>query len=472
MSDSIRPDFLDVPLLFPEEIRRPLGAMPHLLTDLFGNTISVRDPDSLPAEAVELRIGDLPVARLQAPDAFRELLKDLLEGTIALERRSIWSACELENKRMITADLESLLDLSETEQTPFESQLNQILRLLRSHIWAEVATIFVIFDGVTLERLVSGGSQPDDLGLVLAAETAAARKSLFRSESPPLEPGGGSSLRNVFAHPLLHGQSLVGVLCLGNRIGGEFTQGDTETAAMFCNVASHIIQKHVFKERMKSFERESGQLGKYLSTKVAKSVKSSSQLQLGGVEKNVICLFADIRGYTSITEGTSPETLVKLLNFHFERMHAVIEKYEGTLDKIVGDLIMAVWNVPDDQPEPELQAMKAAIQMQKEMIRVVAPEWARNGVEKVGMGIGLNAGPALVGNLGSSRFMNYTVVGDAVNTAQRLESKAQAGEIWVAEEIYPLLAGKVEKPSRKASAIRLKGKEKTINAYVYRPLAP
>lgn len=132
---------------------------------------------------------------------------------------------------------------------------------------------------------------------------------------------------------------------------------------------------------------------------------------------------------------------------------------------------MAVWNIPHDQPEPELFSMKAAIEMQKEMIRTVAPEWAKHGVAKVGMGIGVNGGIALAGNLGSSNFMNYTVIGDAINTAQRLEAKAQAGEIWMAEEMYEYVKGKIEKPMRKESAIRLKGKDKAINAYVYRPLS-
>jgi adenylate cyclase len=204
---------------------------------------------------------------------------------------------------------------------------------------------------------------------------------------------------------------------------------------------------------------------------VVNSVKSRDQLELGGSEKKVVCLFSDIRGYTSISQGLPPATLVKLLNFHFEKMHAVIEKHEGTLDKIVGDLIMAVWNMPNDQPEPELLAMKAAIEMQKEMIRAVIPEWQRNGVEKVGMGIGVNSGAAVVGNLGSSRFMNFTVIGDTINTTQRLEAKAGAGEIWMAEHLFPFVTGKLEKPVRKECQIRLKGKDTTIDAYVFRPLS-
>ncbi|MFV7889979.1 adenylate/guanylate cyclase domain-containing protein, partial [Enterococcus faecium] len=109
-----------------------------------------------------------------------------------------------------------------------------------------------------------------------------------------------------------------------------------------------------------------------------------------------------------------------------------------------------------------LLAMKAALAMQKEMIRTVVPEWQRHGVEKVGMGVGVNSGLALVGKLGSSRFMNYTVIGDAVNTAQRLEAKAKSGEIWMNESMYPSVHGKLEKPLRRELDIRLKGKEQTI----------
>src|SRR6185369_7303037 len=98
--------------------------------------------------------------------------------------------------------------------------------------------------------------------------------------------------------------------------------------------------------------------GKYLSSKVVKNVKDLNQIELGGIEKKVVCLFSDIRGFTALSEGCDPRTLVKLLNFHFEKMTAIIDKYEGTLDKIVGDLIMAVWNIPNDQPNPELLAMK------------------------------------------------------------------------------------------------------------------
>lgn len=478
MGTEVRPDFINIKQLFPREILDAIECQRHLLTDSFGNTISTKDADSLPEEAVELLLGERVVAKLKAEHSQRELMRNLLQGTLAIEYRALETKRILEERDLVTRDLDKLLDLSEQEETAFETLLQQVLRLLRSHVWVEKASIFGIYDGFTLEGLAGiGGTDQQNWKMTFSsvAGLAATTRKPYHTENPAADQNfrakdGVEIPRNLLCFPLLHGSTLVGVMNLSNRIGGEFSTEDLQKVERFSSVTAHLLQKHYFKKRMQSFEKTSDHLGKYLSSKVVKNVKAKEQIELGGAEKKVVCLFSDIRGYTTITEGVSATMLLKLLNFHFERMHAIIEKHEGTLDKIVGDQIMAVWNIPNDQPEPELLAMKTAIEMQKEMIRVVAPEWAKNGVERVGMGVGVNAGLALVGNLGSSRFMNYTVVGDAVNTAQRLESKAPAAEIWMAESLFPFVSGKIEKPVRKENDIRLKGKDRAIDAYVYRPL--
>jgi class 3 adenylate cyclase len=476
MNAEIKADFLDLRQLFPPEILNALKATPHLLNDNFGNALS-QSGSELPPEESIIFLGDKEIARLRAQPQLRETMARLLQSTLALEFRSMQTKLELDNRDLLTGDMDYLMDLSEVETVSFEALLQNMLRLLRSHVWVEKASVFGIYDGFTLEGLAGiGGDHQENwrMNFASVAGVAATTRRPYHTEDPASDPnfraGKEPCPRNLICYPLMHGKTLVGVMNLSNRIGGPFTDHDKSIIERFCNLSAHLLQKHYFKTKMQKFERTSDHLGKYLSSKVVSSVKSKGALQLGGEVKKVVCLFSDIRGYTSITENISPATLVQLLNFHFEKMHAIIEKYEGTLDKIVGDLIMAVWNIPNDQPEPELLAMKAAIEMQKEMIRVVAPEWAKHGVEKVGMGVGVNAGLATVGNLGSSRFMNYTVIGDAVNTAQRLESKAQAAEVWMAEALYPFVAGKLEKPARKETNIRLKGKENTIDAYVYRPL--
>lgn len=476
---EIRADFLDLKLLFPKELLTPLATVAHLLTDSFGNTVSSHQPGALPPETVEILLGGKPVARIRAAHEHRELLRDMLQGALAREHQQQLLKQTLEETTLLSSDLDRVLALSQEEDLPFEDLLGHFLRLLRSHIWVEKCSIFGIYDGFTLEGLAGVGGAEDQqswkINFSSVAGMAATTRKPYHTENPAADPNfqareGGYVPRNLLCYPLLHGPTLVGVMNLSNRIGGEFTPADRALAERFASVAAHILQKHYFKKRMQVYERTSDHLGKYLSSKVVKNVKAQGALELGGAEKKVVCLFADIRGYTTISQGLSPATLVQLLNFHFERMHAIIEKHEGTLDKIVGDLIMAVWNIPHDQPDPELLAMKTALEMQKEVVRVIGPEWAKHGVPKVGMGVGVNSGVAVAGNLGSSRFMNYTVIGDTINTAQRLESKAAAGEIWMEESLFPYVQGKIEKPLRKENDIQLKGKTVTIDAYVYRPL--
>lgn len=478
LSQEFRPDFFDLALVLPKEIKQALAQVPHELQDLFGNIISSVAVERLPSTTESLVLEGKPVASLRL-GAENRVIKDLLQCSLERELVALKARATAETERLLADDLAQLLRLSEAAELVFEDLLRHFLKVLRAHVWTERASLYGIYDGFTLEGLAGSGMGDQGswkLDFSSIAGHAATTRKPYHTENPKDDKkfqakAGGFVPRNLVCFPLLHGSTLVGVLNLSNRVGGVFSPEDFRFIEKFAGLASHILQKHYFKLRMQSFERTSDHLGKYLSSKIVKNVQDKAQVELGGAEKKVVCLFSDIRGYTSITEGISAPTLVTLLNFHFERMHAIIEKYEGTLDKIVGDLIMAVWNVPNDQPEPELQAMKAAIEMQKEMTRVVVPEWKKHGVEKVGMGIGVNSGSAVAGNLGSSRFMNYTVIGDTINTTQRLEAKAGSGEIWMAEHIYPFVSGKLEKPVRKECQIRLKGKEDAIDAYVYRPLS-
>lgn len=472
-------DFISISELLPVELKNTLGKIPHEIIDNFGHAISKQDTKKLDSTETPLILNGGIVGKIRVPSEHRMVIPGLVEATINHEFDRSQKLTQAESSEIISQDLEKLLRISELDELNFEDQLKHLLKILRSHVWTERASIFGIYDGFTLEGLAGvGGTDLQNWKLAIStlAGEAATKRKVLHTEDPKSEPSfqakTGSELpRNLVCFPLLHGKTLVGVMNLSNRVGGKFTEQDLKVIERFAYLAAHLLQKQFFKMRMQSFEKTSDHLGKYLSSKVVKNVKTLNQIELGGVEKKVVCLFSDIRGYTSITEDISAARLVELLNFHFEKMTAIIEKYEGTVDKIVGDLIMAVWNIPNDQPEPELLAMKCALEMQKEMIRSVIPEWLKHDIPKVGMGVGVNSGMALAGNLGSSRFMNYTVIGDAINTAQRLEAKAQAGEIWMADSMYEFVSGKIEKPIRKESSIRLKGKDKTIDAYVYRPLS-
>lgn len=481
----MKADFFDVKRhLADPHFAALLKIYPHKLRDLYDNILSFNGTPNENESWEESPIiveGGVTIAKLSSPAAHQTVLKQMveleLENKIALTRLKMSS----EKKEILAQDLGALLYLSENEMMGFTDLLERLMRLLRSHVLVEKVSVFGIYDGFTLEGLAAINPQGNakeswKLDSASLAGIAAATRKPYHSEDPAKDPKfqaapGANVPRNLVCHPIIHGSTLLGVLNVSNKILAAFSDEDMVVISRFAKIASHLIQKHYLKLKMESYAKDSDNLGKYLSSKIAKNVKTLDSVELGGVEKKVVCLFIDIRSFTTITEGIKPSLMIKLLNFYFERLTAVIEKHEGTVDKIVGDLIMAVWNMPHDQPNPELLAVKCAIEMQKEMRREVAPYWQEHGgVEEMGGGIGINAGTAVVGNLGSSRFMNYTVIGDTINTAQRLEAQAEAGEIWVAECIFPMVDGKVEKPIRIQRGIHLKGKEQTVNAYVFKPL--
>lgn len=479
--DSLKPDFLDFHLLLEEGLGTFLSKIPHELIDSFGSKISIAHEADISTDWIPLRPwGGQELLRLRTSEAMKHILPDVVQSAIAGAADRLETKLLAERELLVARDVSAATDPA-LAHLPIGERIPILLRRLQSHLPVESASVFGLADGFTLEgvagvergtgeKLVGGNWKID---LLAAAGVAASTKKAYWSDDPksdPNIPAKGTPPRNLVCYPLLHGEHLVGVLNLVNRMGAPFSTQDEKIVAPFARATALLMRNYYLALQLQLSARTTDHLGKYLSKKVAKSVKGQSELELGGAEKKVVVLFADIRSFTTITEGIDAPTLVNLLNFFYEKMTAVIEKHEGTVDKIVGDMLMAVWNIPNDQPNPELLAMKAALDMQKEMAKSVQAEWARHGVAKVMMGVGVNAGMAVAGNLGSSRFMNYTVVGDTINTAQRIQSKAGGGEVWMAESIYPLVAGQIERPIRKEVDIKMKGKEQTISAYVYKPL--
>ena len=476
---KILPDFFDPALILGPSLIEGIGKIPHSLQDNYGRVLSSAGTLDSDAKTSDIFFEQVPLLKLTASDAHLSMLTDILNAQLKHQQQSLAVRVELSRAQILAGDLDRILKSSEFN-LPVEDQLKLFLEYLRNHLWVERASVFGILDGYTLDGLAGlGGTVASDWRITFSsiAGIAATSRKPYVSEDTSRDPNfksktPGDVPRNLISWPVIHGETLLGVLNVSNKVTGAFTSDDMIIIERFVRVLAHLLQKNYFKTQMETYEKTSDQLGKYLSSKVVKQVsKSEEKQELGGIEKKVVCLFSDIRGYTTITEGISASLLVQLLNIYFDSMTAVIEKNEGTVDKIVGDLIMAVWNIPNDQPEPELLAMMAAISMQKEMVRTVAPAWAKHGVAKVGIGIGVNSGLAVVGNLGSKRFMNYTCIGDSINTSQRLEAKARAGEIWMAEHLFEYVNGKIEKPQRKETDIKLKGKDAAISAYVYHPLS-
>jgi adenylate cyclase len=184
-------------------------------------------------------------------------------------------------------------------------------------------------------------------------------------------------------------------------------------------------------------------LGSYLSEKVLAEVLSHPEgVKLGGTKKEITILFSDIRGFTRYCDERDPQEVVEVLNEYLEVMSEVIIKYDGTIDKYIGDAIMAFWGAPQDQPDHAQRAVCAAVEMRYALANF---KTKRVGVDRetFDCGIGVHTGDALVGNMGSTRFKNYTVIGSNVNLAARLEAltKRFTSPIIISEETRKQIKG-------------------------------
>lgn len=165
---------------------------------------------------------------------------------------------------------------------------------------------------------------------------------------------------------------------------------------------------------------------------VTQMLENPDSFKLGGVNQTITILFADIRGFTSISEHAAPEKIVSLLNRYFSAMTDIIFAHGGTLDKYLGDGLMALFGAPTTTPEDAANALNAAVAMQRRLLGINT-ELRQEGLSEVGVGIGLHTGDAIVGYIGSERRSEYTAIGDAVNTASRLESNAKGGQILISD---------------------------------------
>jgi adenylate cyclase len=208
-----------------------------------------------------------------------------------------------------------------------------------------------------------------------------------------------------------------------------------------------------------------GVFSHYLSPEVIdRIIDNPSLLRLGGERREVTSFFSDVAGFTAISEALSPEDLVNFLNEYLSEMTEIILQSGGTLDKYEGDAIIAFWNAPLDQPDHALRACRAALRCQARLAEL-GSRFREKAGRPVTMRIGLNSGPAVVGNMGSSRRFDYTAMGDTINLASRLEgaSKLYQVSILAGEETYRQVQDTLL--AREVDTVRVVGKTRPVNVY-------
>ncbi len=224
------------------------------------------------------------------------------------------------------------------------------------------------------------------------------------------------------------------------------------SAAFILCVALNYIRAQGEKRRI------SATFGRYVDPAIMRELLESGGAAetLGGKTVEIAVLFVDIRGFTSMSESLPPATVVEIINRYLTLTTACIMRYHGTLDKFVGDCTMAFWNAPVAQEDPVFLACEAAMDM-VEGAKELAEELERQYGRGVSFGVGVHYGPAVVGNIGAPQRMDFTAIGDTVNTASRLESNAPAGTIYISRVVADML-GKRAVTTSLGDSVKLKGK--------------
>ncbi|MEE8622162.1 MAG: adenylate/guanylate cyclase domain-containing protein [Syntrophobacteria bacterium] len=264
---------------------------------------------------------------------------------------------------------------------------------------------------------------------------------------------------------------LIGVLFFGYLMASQklFVQKGIWLNAVYPLLTMVIVYTAVTLYRYIVEEREKRKIRGAFSFYVTPSVvnemlKNPDKLKLGGDKKELSVLFSDIRGFTTLAEEMEPEALVNLLNEYLTEMTDVVFEFDGLLDKYIGDAVMAVWGAPLEQTDHPARACRTALKMLDRLTKM-QQQWEAEGTPRLDIGIGINTGPMVVGNMGSERRFDYTVMGDSVNLASRLEgiNKEYGTQVVISEFTYEQV--KDDFFCRELDAVRVKGRARPVNIY-------
>ncbi|HEX7978807.1 MAG TPA: adenylate/guanylate cyclase domain-containing protein, partial [Gemmatimonadaceae bacterium] len=276
-------------------------------------------------------------------------------------------------------------------------------------------------------------------------------------------------VRSAICAPLIGSEERVlGVLYVDTPSATHrFTDEDLEFLVAFAGIAAVAIENSEFSERIRRETLARTNFERYFAPALAERIASTSTaIRLGGDKRQIAVLFSDIRGFTALSETMKPDEMASLLTEYFTEMVECVFRHGGTLDKFMGDGVMAQWGAPIGTRDDADHAMLAAIDMMKAM-EGLNKRWRAAKRPQLAIGIGLNYGEAFAGNIGSEKRLEFTVIGDVVNTAYRLCAAAGSGQILLTEEMRHALKSPPELSV--CPPVELKGKSQALPVYCVQP---
>jgi adenylate cyclase len=402
----------------------------------------------------DVRYDDKPLGHTQllisANDVMSTVLRSKEEIPVAAQRDKVLEA--LQRKANI---LTALYEMSKTLGSVFD--LNAIF---------EKATD-IIFRSTPADRVVAllaeDGNNGDDanltpiavrardnkleaharrlsIGRTITRKVMRDRVALLSQDAASDEQFAGvdsivsQGVRSTICAPLMAESRVHGAL-YADRLDpfAAFKPDDLELISAVAAQTAIAVENARAHERLAREEVARANYSRFLPEYVVKQMlENPDSFKLGGVSQTITILFADIRGFTRISEHAPPEKIVNLLNRYFSAMTDIIFAHGGTLDKYLGDGLMALFGAPTATPDDASNALNAAVAMQRRLLGINR-ELRDEGFAEIGVGMGLHTGEVVVGYIGSDRRSEYTAIGDAVNTSSRLESNAQGGEILISD---------------------------------------
>jgi adenylate cyclase len=273
------------------------------------------------------------------------------------------------------------------------------------------------------------------------------------------------SVRSAMCSPLMaSADQVLGLLYVDNLTDANtFSDEDLQFLVAFSGLAAIGIKNSRFAQQLQRESTVRSNFERYFAPNVAAEIaQQQDAIRVGGDRRPITVLFSDIRGFTAMAESMGPDAIARLLSEYFTEMVEVIFEHGGTLDKFIGDAIMALWGAPIAHADDPDRALQAAVAMQR-AIEDLNRGWAAAGRPEIGVGIGINYGEVFAGNIGSHRRLEYTVLGDAVNVAARLCAEAGPGEILVTEPLLGVVRNHVE--TEFLPELALKGKAQVVQVY-------
>jgi adenylate cyclase len=384
---------------------------------------------------------------------------DLLEAVVSQTDSAVVHAHTHRQLRQRNKELETIyrIDRIRDSGLEFQPMLNAVLNELCQVITAEVGFI-MLFDETGQQLELKASTESDIFAIAdhyrLVQETA--NEALWKARlinRRDLDP----RIHSIMCIPLILRETIIGTFGAVN--GPRLRAFDNEDELLLTAIASQMdtaIFESMEKRKLRlAFERSVG-------SKIMEAILASGRDFLKGERSQVTVLFSDMRSFTSVAERTEAESLVTVLNEHLEAMTSIIMEHEGTLDKFMADAVMALFGAPLPLEDHALRAVRTALEMQRAHKELMA-HWEAAGQKAVPIGIGINSGDMIVGQIGSSKFTDYTVIGDNVNLGSRLCGVAKGHQILISEATYQLVrhVAKVNK----LAPIQVKGRAQPVQTY-------